>query len=144
VRRRLTRVAVLATALVALVAPAAAQADPGVTVVIGPKATLQSRVLLTVPITVACDPLGDYFVMSYVSVEQASGTQIARGSGDIATVTCDSAPHTYSVSVLADSAGPPFHGGQAVVFASVNIFGSLGGEGGSAGPQSVSVRGQGS
>jgi hypothetical protein len=112
-----------------------------VTVTIGPTATLQSRVLLTVPVTVTCDPFGDFFSMSFVSVEQASGRQIAHGSSFIPTITCDSAPHTYPVSVLADASGPPFHGGQAIVSASVNLFGSLGSEGGSAGPQSVSVRG---
>ena len=140
-RRSLTYLALLATSLVALLVPGLAQADPGVVVAIGPAATLQSRVLLGVPITVTCDPLGDFFVMSYVSIEQASGTRIAAGSGYVPTVVCDSAPHAYQVSVLADASGPPFHGGQAVAFASVNIFGSLGSEGGSAGPQAISIRG---
>jgi hypothetical protein len=74
-------------------------------------------------------------------VEQASGTKIASGSGFLPALTCDSAPHTYAVSVLANASGPPFHGGQAVASASVSIFGSLGSEGGSAGPQAILVRG---
>jgi hypothetical protein len=144
VQRALMLLAVAATTLIALIVPGLAHADPGVTVAIGPTATLQSRVLLTVPVTVTCEPIGDFFGMSFVSVEQASGRQIARGSGFIPTVTCDSAPHAYLVSVLADASGPPFHGGQAVVTAVVSLFGSLGSESGSAGPQSASVRGQGS
>jgi hypothetical protein len=140
-RRTLISLAAVATSLVALVVPGLAKADPGVSVAIGPTATLQSRVLLTVPVTVTCDPVGDFFSMSFVSVEQASGTKIASGSGFLPTVTCDSAPHTYGVSVLANTTGPPFHGGQAVVSASVSLFGSFGSEGGSAGPQTILVRG---
>jgi hypothetical protein len=140
-RTSLISAAAVVASVVALVGPGLAKADPGVTVAIGSTATLQSRVLLTVPITVTCDPVGDFFTMSFISVEQASGSRIASGSGFISTLTCDSAPHTYPVNVLADTSGPPFHGGQAVASASVNIFGSLGSEGGSAGPQTVQVRG---
>lgn len=140
-RKSSVYLAAVAASLVALVVPGLAQADPGVTVTIGSTATLQSRVLLTVPITVTCDPVGDFFSMSFVSVEQASGTRIASGSGFISTLTCDSAPHTYQVSVLAGASGPPFHGGSAIASASVSIFGSLGSEGGNAGPQAISVHG---
>lgn len=140
-RTSLISAAAVVASVVALVGPGLAKADPGVTVAIGSTATLESRVLLTVPITVTCDPVGDFFTMSFISVEQASGSRIASGSGFISTLTCDSASHTYAVNVLADTSGPPFHGGQAVASASVNIFGSLGSEGGSAGPQTVHVRG---
>lgn len=140
-RRSLISFATVAATLVALVVPGLASADPGVTVGLGSGATLQSRVLLTVPVTVSCDPVGDFFSMSFVSVEQASGTQIASGSGFLPTLTCDGAPHSYAASVVANAAGPPFHGGQAVASASVSIFGSLGSEGGSAGPQAILVRG---
>lgn len=140
-RTSLISVAAVVGTCVALVVPGLAKADPGVTVSIGSTATLESRVLLTVPITVTCDPVGDFFSMSFVSVEQASGTRIAHGSGFISTLTCDSTPHTYPVSVLADTSGPPFHGGPTVASAFVSIFGSLGSEGGSAGPQTVLARG---
>lgn len=145
-KQRLTRnaaaLAVVASTVVGLIIAGPAQANPGVTVAIGSSATLQSRVLLTLPVTVSCDPVGDFFAMSFVSVEQAAGRQIARGTGfNFPLPVCDSTPHTYPVSVLADASGPPFHGGQAVAFASVNIFGSLGSEGGSAGLQAISVRG---
>jgi hypothetical protein len=141
-RRRAAVLAAILGAAMTLILAGTAQADPGVTVAIGSSATLQSRVLLTLPITVSCDPVGDFFTMSFVSVEQAAGTQIARGTGfNFPQPICDSTSRTYPVSVLADPSGPPFHGGQAVAFASVNIFGSLGSEGGSAGPQTISVRG---
>ena len=140
-RKSISSLAAIGATLVALAIPGLAKADPGVTVAIGSSATLQSRVLLTVPVTVTCDPVGDFFPMSFVSVEQASGTKIASGSGFLPTITCDSAPHTYGVSVLANSSGPPFHGGQAVASASVSIFGPFGSEGGSAGPQTIAVRG---
>jgi hypothetical protein len=135
----ITPVAVAAS-VVALVMPALAKADPGLTVALGSSATLEARVLVHVPITVTCDLGGDFFAMSFVSIQQASGTQIASGTGSLSTVTCDAAPHTYAVSVMANPSGPPFHGGQAVAFASVNIFGPFGGEGGSAGPQTILVR----
>jgi hypothetical protein len=140
-KRPFIYLAAVVSSVVALMAPGAAQADPGVTVVIGATATLQARTLVTVPITVTCDPVGTFFAMSFVSIEQASGTAIASGSGSISTLTCDSTAHTYQVSVRANTSGPPFHGGPAVAFASVNVFGSLGGEGGSAGPQTISLRG---
>jgi len=140
-KRPFIYLAAVASSVVALMAPGTAQADPGVTVVIGATATLQARTLVTVPITVTCDPVGTFFSMSFVSIEQASGTAIASGSGFISTLTCDSTAHTYQVSVLGNTSGPPFHGGPAVARASVNIFGSLGGEGGSAGPQTISLRG---
>lgn len=117
----------------------------GISVSIG-TATLQDRILVTVPVTIQCaapladQPIGFGFVN--VSVQQAFGTSVAHGSGGIALSSCPSAPMTVNVPVTPDlypTPSAPFHGGPAVVSASAGasdptftIF-----EGGAAGPLSV-------
>ena len=89
--------------------------------------TLSNRILISVPATVSCDPFDaslTYFAYGVtVSVQQAAGREIARGTGAAGSfmdglIPCDSAPHTVDVNVSADPAGPPFHGGPASFSAS--------------------------
>ena len=85
--------------------------------------SLSGRVAITEPVTVSCSPFDPSLVAFGQSVtvnaEQASGRSIARGSGTSAnSFACDGSQTTVPVSVLADPAGPPFHGGPAVISAS--------------------------
>jgi hypothetical protein len=117
------KVVALATAAVAA-ALFASTAAAGMTLRVG-QPQLQSRVLVTVPLAVSCspfDPSLTLFSEGYgVSIEQAAGTAIARGSGWSYTSLptplpfgCDGLEHTVYANVMADPSGPPFHGGQAV------------------------------
>jgi hypothetical protein len=118
--RAFSRLCLAGAATVLLVAVSASYAS-AMTVSLGTP-TLSARVAISVPATVSCDPFDPtltYFADGVtVSVQQAAGRQIARGTGSASgfpdvLFACDSAPHTISVSVAADPAGPPFHGGPA-------------------------------
>jgi hypothetical protein len=111
-------------ALAAAVLASIAAAEPGMTIRLGTP-DLSSRVSIAVPVIVSCSPVDPSLTLFQegvsVSVEQASGSAIAHGSGyieafDESTLLfpCDDAEHTVLVHVLADPAGPPFHGGPAV------------------------------
>ena len=87
---------------------------------------LTARIAVTVPVTVSCDPFSPsltVFSQSItVRVEQAAGREIARGTGTLFSsfpspllFACDGNAHELPVTVLADPAGPPFHGGKAIV-----------------------------
>ena len=88
---------------------------------------LAARIAVTVPVTVTCNPVGSLTVFSQmitVRVEQAAGRAIARGTGTLFAAfpspllfPCDGSTQELSVIVLADPAGPPFHGGKAIVIA---------------------------
>jgi hypothetical protein len=108
-------------------APAAATTN---TITTGSPVTLKDRVLVTVPLTVVCDPLpGPNFDTTVnVTVTQASGRAVATGSTGTETTpaplfTCDGVtPNHLVLKVLPGSGSPPFHGGGAIVQASFNIF----------------------
>lgn len=103
-----------------------ASASAAMTVSLG-EPNLSSRVAISVPVTVSCGPfdpaLTHFSSGASVSVEQAAGSRIARGNGMTFSslpdllFACDSAAHTFAVNVLADTNGPPFHGGPAVLVA---------------------------
>lgn len=89
---------------------------------------LTARIAVTVPVTITCDPFSPtltVFSQSIsVRVEQAAGREIARGTGQAFSsfpspllFPCDGKTHELLVTVLADAAGPPFHGGKAIVSA---------------------------
>jgi len=92
--------------------------------------SLSGRVAITEPVTVSCSPCDPSLTLFgegvNVSVEQASGRSIARGSGFAGgfvpnlLFACDDSQTTVPVTVLADTIGPPFHGGTAVVSASAS------------------------
>ena len=100
------------------------------TITVGSTATLSSRLLISVPVTVVCDPLTDSFIDASVSVnvQQASGRQIAHASGTLLAtafagstnfLTCDGVTqNNVVVQATPDSGSPPFHGGPALVTAS--------------------------
>jgi hypothetical protein len=129
--------AVLVTITVAVIAASTATgARSALSLSLG-QPDLQAGVLITVPVTVTCspfDPSLTFFGSSaFVSVEQASRGQIARGTGSIGgpmssnpiPFQCDGTPNALSVPVLADVNGPPFHGGQAALRASAGAFAGI-------------------
>ena len=138
-------VGILLTALSA--APAGAATN---TITIGSPVILTDRVLVTVPVTVVCDPLpGTAFDSSLaVFVTQASGRAVATGhvieeTSPTPVFTCDGVTQNHSVlQVFPDGGSPPFHGGGAIVNASFGIFSFACGcfEGGSI-TMSVKIRG---
>jgi hypothetical protein len=93
---------------------------------------LSGRIAISVPIVVSCSPfdpaLTHFSGGVTVSVQQAAGRQIASGSGSVfgssvtssLPFTCDGTEQTVPVTVLANTSGPPFHGGRAVLSASAN------------------------
>jgi hypothetical protein len=116
----------LTTFAVAAAFAVPASAAEAMTVQVGDP-DLSSRIRIDVPMTVSCSPpdasLTLFSQNIFVTVQQASGREIARGSanafGSLPNLLypCDEAQHTVPVTVLADPEGPPFHGGQAVVTA---------------------------
>ena len=92
--------------------------------------SLSGRVAITEPLTVSCSPFDPSLTLFSegvnVSVEQASGRSIAHGSGFAGSFlptlmfACDGSQNTVPVTVLADTGGPPFHGGTAVISASAS------------------------
>jgi hypothetical protein len=88
-----------------------------------------SRVAVRVPLVVNCSPFTAGLTPTErrvsAMVQQAAGKQIARGFGINGFVSatglffqCDGTDQAVSVTVTADPAGPPFHGGPAVLQAS--------------------------
>jgi hypothetical protein len=114
--------------LLAVMSASAAGAATGAatnTITAGSTATLTSRLLISVPVTVVCDPLTDSFIDASVSVtvQQASGRQIATASGVAfggpAFLSCDGVTHNQLlIQATPNAGGPPFHGGAALVTAS--------------------------
>jgi hypothetical protein len=117
--------AVTAVAATALLGTAAA-AQAAMNITLG-QPELTSKVLITLPVTVNCSPFDSTLVLFQsqllVRVEQASGRQIARGEGGAfdAVPACDNTAYTIDVPILADPAGPPFHGGTAVFSVSASV-----------------------
>lgn len=103
------------------------------TITVGSTATLTSRLLISVPVTVVCDPLTDSFIDASVSVnvQQANGRQIANASGTVLAtefsgatnfLTCDGVTQNNVVVQATPNPGsPPFHGGPALVTASFTV-----------------------
>jgi hypothetical protein len=109
-----------------LAAPSAAWAQTPLDVELGASGTVSARVLVTVPVSLTCDPSFNNPATGVaegeltVRVEQGSGDDIAFGSTSVG-ITCTGAPEVLNVAVTADPFGAPFHGGPAVatVFAFV-------------------------
>ena len=106
------------------IAPAHAATN---TIAIGSPVTLTDRILVRVPVTIVCDPLPNNPIQSFVavSVEQASGQTIAKGTGQVfaspPNITCDGVTqNTMVIDVLAGNA--PFHGGGAIATASFSYL----------------------
>jgi hypothetical protein len=110
--------------LLVIIGASAARATTN-TITVGSNATLSHRLLISVPVTVVCDPLTDSFIDASVTVnvQQANGRQIATASGtafgDSTFLTCDGVTQNQVVvQVTPNPSGPPFHGGAAFVTAS--------------------------
>lgn len=115
----------LPTAAAALLALAAtASAAEAMTITSGTP-SLTGRVAIVAPVTVTCTPFDPTLTLTAetinVQVEQAAGKAIAHGSGGSTSFApkvlfpCDgSSQSTIPITIYADPAGPPFHGGTAV------------------------------
>ena len=110
------------------VAAGAAPAANAMTIRTGDPEIL-SRVAVRVPLVVNCSPFSPGLTPTgrqvVATVQQAAGKQIAHGTGFNQLVsatgllfTCDGTDQAVSVTVPADPAGPPFHGGRAILSAS--------------------------
>jgi hypothetical protein len=152
-RLRLIGAAGLGLLLTALTATAVSATTN--TVAIGSPVTVTDRVLVTVPVTIVCDPLPNTPFQSEVSVtvEQASSSSVSNGTGQsFPSLTCDGVTqNSLMVDVTPNSGSGPFHGGGAIVSASFfyatavscgsGCFFMETSESGSTGPTAVSVRG---
>jgi hypothetical protein len=108
---------------------ATAASAQAITVSLG-AASLSGRVAVTAPVTVSCTPFDPSLILLNesinVSVEQASGRSIAHGTavsgtfGSPLLFPCDGSQTTVPVTISADTSGPPFHGGTAVINASAS------------------------
>lgn len=162
--------AVASAALLFAPAAGANHLESGMAISIGASARLVDGVYLDVPVTVTCPPLGlsptQWVNNESISVQvtQKAGRFLTSGYGQTGfwangpngpffgtPLTCDGAPHTYSVSVLPQplSNGAltvAFKGGKAVLSASLSIFiqdsSTFQGDGNNAslGPVSISIK----
>jgi hypothetical protein len=118
VRKLLPLVALLA------VSGATAASAQAMTVTLG-SASLSGRVAVTEPVMVSCTPFDPSLTVVgegiNVTIEQASGRSIAHGTGSSnefgsgQLFPCDNTSTTIPVAISADTSGPPFHGGTAVI-----------------------------
>jgi hypothetical protein len=127
---RLFALALLTSGAVMAGMTASASADPGMTVAVGSPVSLQSKVVLNVPVTVTCDSLGlgtnigDVLTMT---VQQASGKNVTVGTANLGATggmlgpgaatlfTCDGSANNLTVPVIPEAGEGPFKGGQAVI-----------------------------
>jgi|SRR6266581_1171401 hypothetical protein len=122
-RRLLRRLFVLTcvSALVALTPLSAKAQSPEVTITVGATGTVQSRIVVTVPVQITCGPLEVGTAQQSATIEQAAGHEIAQGSGFAdQPIVCDGTAQPNTFTFLADPSGPPFHGGNAAV--SIGLF----------------------
>ena len=124
--RRIRLMLLSAVVAVAVALPAPVLASGG-SVTVGP-VTLTNRVLVTVPITLICDPIEGAtnpslsgMPGSSVTIRQAVGKTVATASADLyAHVTCDGVfENVLMVQLWASDV--PFHGGQAVLEAQIRV-----------------------
>jgi hypothetical protein len=140
------RGAALLAASAATALGVAAPASAAVTVSVPAKADLTARLLVVVPVTVTCGPYEVPPLFSSLSVQlsEAVKKQIAQGQVFLgmgtALVTCDGAPHTYTANVVANSSGPPFRKGDALITATASAFTGTTNDQGTAGPQVIRLR----
>jgi hypothetical protein len=114
--------------LVMAISAGAASASTN-TVTVGP-GTVTGRILITVPVTVVCDPLPGKYVDAGISVtvQQANGKQVSTASGGISdslptpsALTCDGVTqNTLEIQATPTPGSGPFHGGTAIVTANFN------------------------
>jgi hypothetical protein len=105
-----------------LLTPLRAGADPGVTITVGPQATLLDPTLVRVPVQITCDAMEVATNQGSAELRQAVSKQlIAHGTGwEESQILCDGQPHPNSYLIWADPSGPPFTKGTATV--SISAF----------------------
>ncbi len=94
---------------------------------------LTARTLVTLPVTVTCtiDPsVATYIFDESITafIQQPVGKSFATASGGASGYSggtlafpCDGSTTTVMLSLLANPSGPPFHGGPAIVTASLSV-----------------------
>lgn len=133
--RILSRLGVAAALLAAVAVPTTVSAagggggggSNGMTITVGKPITLQSKLLITVPVTVTCvapiavDPTVSQPGSVGVTVQQASHSSVAVAFGGAELDSCSPTPQTFTVQATpapGPTPGVPFHGGQAIISAS--------------------------
>jgi hypothetical protein len=126
--RRLPRLLLVLTCVSALVAltPLGAQAQGEVTITVGARGELLLRgVAATVPVEITCGPMevDPRFTDTSAELQQAVRHRIAHGFGFFPEqpIVCDGTPHPNTFTVEADTSGPPFRKGDAVVEVVVQV-----------------------
>jgi len=117
------------------------------TLSIGSPITLTDRVLVTIPMTIVCDPVDSPF-SSFIdfSLKQADGQSVSTASGEIFSsppaLICDGVTQNTTPLNLTPNAGSgPFHGGGAILAVSFHYCSFSFCETGSFGPAPVQLRG---
>jgi hypothetical protein len=110
-----------ALAVLALSSSTVALADNGVNVSVVPTATLTAKLEIGLTVTTNC-PSGWLIMQASVSVEEAVGKSIAHGTGYIPGVQCTGTDQVIPVTVIADSNGPHFKNGTAIVTATLYAY----------------------
>lgn len=136
--RSLLRLAVVSAVAVVAAVPLTASAagggggggsSNGMTITIGSPITLQSKLLVNIPVTVSCDvpisvdPTVNQPGFVTVTVEQSAKGTVAVGSGGVELDSCSPSPQTFLVQAT-PTPGPTmlsFHGGPAIVAATGEI-----------------------
>jgi hypothetical protein len=96
IKRIVLLVAMLATTMAFVATPALAQAS----ISLSGDAVITSSKVLSVPVTATCDDVGQQTTFILVTVTQPRvGGAFVEGEGSVEAVTCDSTPHTYTVTV---------------------------------------------
>ena len=127
-----------------LVAVTAAPANASTnTITVGPTGTVTNRILVSVSVTIVCDPLPDtpFFSGASVTVQQANGKQVSTGTGGASTFSGPNAHRSSHATVSSrtprwsrffrDPGSGPFKGGGAVVTARFDYQTPTGSESGS-------------
>jgi hypothetical protein len=94
--------------------------------------TLTDRTLITVPVTLSCyiDPTVANFIWTEnisATIQQPAGRSFATASATLngwqnsKVFPCDGSTVTVNLAMLANPAGPPFHGGGAILTTSVYV-----------------------
>jgi hypothetical protein len=149
----MARRAMLTAATAALIAGLGASSALATTTLSVPgTANLIGKVVVQVPVTATCgpfDPAPAFFSFgTSVTVTQAHGKLIAQGSGlagvnttgQSVPVVCDGTPQSFVVNVPANTSGPPFKKGTAVVSATATAGAFPTFESASVGPQTIKLR----
>src|SRR6202162_1870213 len=125
---KLVRLALVAPtlAIMAVASATVALADNGVNVSVDPTATLTAKVEVVVTVTASC-PSGAFPMDNSVTIEEAVGRSIARGTGYMAGIQCSGASQVIPVTILADPTGPTIKKGPAIAAATLSAFGSTSG-----------------